>query len=1197
MKKPLLITLFFFLGLYDLQAQLLFTTLKPSDGLSSREVQCVFRDREGYVWVGATNGLNRFDGNHFKVWNKLSTGYPESLGEFVTTIIEHKDGTIWFGTNAGVGLLDKVKSEVTEVAIKNAGVGIKPTITNLAYDGNGRLWVGSTKGVMLERKGRLVPVSDIYPFAKGLDTVVCIHASFVYDSRRDCVWIGTTTGSYCLDIKKQQLFSAENNPGRLPILTKDVVNAIALSDSSIWFSNATKGVLCGYDTRSGSVQKIARINNNPSWNLNGGCNTLFFDDKGRLWISTWLYNSFIRYPDGSIVQIPYHRDRPYSIGYGIFNDAYQDVYGNIWLATINGLSKLTASDFIEDIVQAQSYSYFLDIDFANVNTLETDDAAWWLGKMDGLVRYDLKTKTFAQFVISQSNLRQNEIRSFRWIGGQLWCGTTNGIYLFDPKQKRFSKFTKWPSVLKEGGFVYWIRKDKNGNVWFSVWHEGVFRYDPKTGTCTSFRDNKVQWNALAATVSYAALEDSKGNMWIGTAGTGVGIVDPSLQKVSEPFSPGLRKIGVVSIAEDGQKHIWLSTARNGFIQCDLTGKILDSITRKDGLPSNVFNQLVVDDFGRLWAVSRENLVCIVPGTKEITKVDIPVNFSFNDHWISLAKRGKLLYATMLDNIVVINTEKYHQQLPKEAKPLLSAFRVFGKERPLQKKDTITLNYDQNFFSFDFASPFHREARSMQYAYKLEGFDKEWVYSGRKLTAAYTNVPSGSYTFLVKTIDGKGQWMQSAAKVHIVILPPFWKRWWFIGMLGAFVLLGLLWWVQVNSRRKQKNRLDETINYFANAVYGTNSITEICSDIARNCVSQLKFEDCGVYLLDERRGVLVQKAAFGLKNPKGHEMVNPVEIEVGSGIPGAAAKAGKPVFIGDTAKEKWYVPDSLQQSLELAVPVIHEGTLIGVIHTVHKRKRFFTDNHLKALSTIAAISANKIAEAKAEEIARESTIQLLEIKKLLAESQLMALRAQMNPHFVFNCLNSIQECIVTQKYGEASLYLNKFSKLFRSVLNNSGRALITLDEEINVLELYLELEQMRFGQSFGFTLHLDEELESEEILIPSMLLQPFVENALWHGLMHKDGDRQLFISFTKKSEQVFECIVDDNGIGRKQSLELKERQNKTKRHVSRGMDICKDRIDLLQKQGQHASLVIVDKYNNEGLATGTRVVIELFSFLQ
>ncbi|HYE56310.1 MAG TPA: histidine kinase [Chitinophagaceae bacterium] len=244
-----------------------------------------------------------------------------------------------------------------------------------------------------------------------------------------------------------------------------------------------------------------------------------------------------------------------------------------------------------------------------------------------------------------------------------------------------------------------------------------------------------------------------------------------------------------------------------------------------------------------------------------------------------------------------------------------------------------------------------------------------------------------------------------------------------------------------------------------------------------------------------------------------------------------------------------------------------------------------------------VQAKKSAERKAEQTAKESELQLLDIKKLLAESQLMALRAQMNPHFVFNCLNSIQECIVTQKYGEASLYLNKFSKLFRSVLHNSGKVLITLADEIEVLELYLSLEHMRFGKSFSYSIEVEEDMETDEILIPSMLLQPYVENALWHGLMHKGDNRNLGISFRKISEDVFQCEVDDDGIGRKKALELKEQQSKTKRHLSKGMSIAKDRIDLLQKQGHHAVLSIIDKHSPDGNPAGTKVVIELSAYLK
>jgi sensor histidine kinase YesM len=349
-------------------------------------------------------------------------------------------------------------------------------------------------------------------------------------------------------------------------------------------------------------------------------------------------------------------------------------------------------------------------------------------------------------------------------------------------------------------------------------------------------------------------------------------------------------------------------------------------------------------------------------------------------------------------------------------------------------------------------------------------------------------------------------------------------------------------------------------------------------------------------VDEKKNKLIKTAAYGAIHTKENELINPREIEMGEGIVGTVAKNGTYLLLHDTSKDSRYRIGDAHYYSELAVPIVHEGKTIGVIDSEHPSKGFFTMMHVKALSTIAAISANKIAEAKAEQAAKEAEIKLLEIQKLLAESQLMALRAQMNPHFVFNCLNSIQEFILTENYEEASLYLNRFSKLFRSVLNNSGKVMITLAEEKEVLEMYLSLEYMRFEKSFEYNIEIDEELEQDDIVIPSMLMQPYVENALWHGLMHKQGPRKLTIFFRQLNEDCLQCIVDDNGIGRKKALELKEEQGNTKRHVSKGMSISKDRVELLQKQGHHAVLEIIDKYDENNQATGTKVVIELSTYL-
>jgi ligand-binding sensor domain-containing protein/putative methionine-R-sulfoxide reductase with GAF domain len=1059
--------------------------------------------------------------------------------------------------------------------------------------------MNSNRGLFIEQNGKFVSVSRIYPFAKPLDTLSYIHAAFVYDTKRNFFWIGTTTGSYCLDLANQKLFSATNNPLKIPFLTKDVISSITLdADGNLWYSNSTQASLNHYSFNTLALRHITHINNNPTWNLGGGCNTLFFDTQGRLWISTWLYSAFIRYPNGRFEEIPYSRDLPHSIGYGFFNDAFQDQYGNVWLATINGLSRLDAEKFVETIVQAPSYRFYLTTGFANINAMQTEgDYSWWLGKMEGLVKYDLQTKKFERFIVSQKYLPANEIFDLKWINGELWCTTINGIQIFNTKTSRFRSFDGYTKDKKNGkGLVQWFLQDKEGWIWLSIWKQGIYRYHSTTGRSESIGPEHIEsGKGLHVTSSSYGFEDSDGKVWIATAEYGIRIFDRARQRFVEPASAHLQTLRVSSIAEDARKNIWLATTTNGIIKCNAAGGVIDSIDRKNGLPLNYFIDLTFDASGRLWTASRENLLCVSTDTKEVTKVDLPINFSFNDHWNSLLKQGNRLFATMLDNVVVMNTDNY-QKLPQNIKPLISGFYLSGKASSFSESG-IMLKHDQNFFSFDFASPFHKEAGAMQYSYKLEGFDEDWVNSGRRLTAAYTNVPHGQYRFLVRTTDEKGEWMKVFTAVPLIIHPPFWKTWWFISLISICAAVAIYMLYRVYNTQKRDKRMEGTIGYFANVHYGGKAINEICSDIAHNCASQLKLEDCVVYLMDEKQNLLFRKAAAGLSLVKDPEATKLTGIEPGRGIVGAAASTRKAVLSNDTAKDSRYqVGDELRLS-ELAVPIVHEGETIGVIDSEHSKKNFFHEYHVKTLSTIAAITASKIAEAKAEAAAKESEIQLLEIRKMYAESQLMALRAQMNPHFVFNCLNSIQECIVTQKYGEASLYLNKFGKLFRSVLNNSGKALVTLAEEIEVLDLYLTLEHMRFEESFTYTIYTDEELEADEILVPSMLLQPYVENALWHGLMHKEGRRTLFIGFLKKNEDVFECLIEDNGIGREKALALKEKQSKTKRHVSRGMTITKDRIELLQKQGHHAALQIIDKYGQCGEAEGTKVIIELSAYLR
>ena len=213
----------------------------------------------------------------------------------------------------------------------------------------------------------------------------------------------------------------------------------------------------------------------------------------------------------------------------------------------------------------------------------------------------------------------------------------------------------------------------------------------------------------------------------------------------------------------------------------------------------------------------------------------------------------------------------------------------------------------------------------------------------------------------------------------------------------------------------------------------------------------------------------------------------------------------------------------------------------------------------------------------------------QFEKNLAEVQMEALRAQMNPHFLFNSMNSINHYILKNESEKASSYLTKFARLIRQILHNSKSNSVLLSEELDALKLYIEIEQLRFDDGFDFTLHVDKEVQLDQIQVPPMLLQPYVENAIWHGLMHKDNNRKLTIRICKNNG-LLQLIITDNGIGREASKAYQQAPGKKK---SLGLQITSDRIALInQLYDTNTDIEIIDLKDRNGDSAGTEVVISL-----
>lgn len=257
----------------------------------------------------------------------------------------------------------------------------------------------------------------------------------------------------------------------------------------------------------------------------------------------------------------------------------------------------------------------------------------------------------------------------------------------------------------------------------------------------------------------------------------------------------------------------------------------------------------------------------------------------------------------------------------------------------------------------------------------------------------------------------------------------------------------------------------------------------------------------------------------------------------------------------------------------------------------RNEEIFQQSNKKLSDEVYEQTAEVINKTRELEKEREKKIKA-EYEKQLAESEMNALRLQMNPHFIFNSLNAIRYYILKEDSEKASDYITSFSKLLRMILQHSKQSIVKLSEELEALTLYLGFEQQRFENKFEFTISKGEEVWPERLMLQPMIIQPFVENSIWHGLMHKEGKGHLKIDLSLINEVTLQVIIEDDGIGRKEARRLEENQeNRT--YKSMGMQITRDRLKLMEKlRHGETGYEVVDLIDETGEALGTRVILKI-----
>ena len=1174
------------------QADIVFQHLNTANGLSYIGVTALCTDKKGNLWIGTGNGLNMFIGKSVEKY--FASEYPALQNSNVVHLTCDRFNRIWILTAGGhVTMLDE-KRQMHRVAIHNQEyIKILWILNSGVY---GPILYTSKGNYFLNKSARW----------NTHDSLTVKHFDFL-----------PVRGFSELNMKgRSRVFAYDDNYYLL--VHQDAFIKIKYSNNTVerkydypglrplikWERNS----LLAFDQNTSEIVSINMNTEEVSYLFRGLKDQYGREAKGRFnfairshgdkYVFTTQDNGICIFDksDSSLYSYRHHYADPSSLGTDNCSMLAADPEGWVFIATPpDGVSYFNTRETIKSkLLFTNNKGKGYDGLISGMST--TDNRTYYLGTEDGIIEWN-RINNLTRFIdLKDKNgaLLTDEIASITHDNmGNTWAaGLEMGLVVLD-KNKNTRKHFYYDKDNEASLKVRRISRVVRGPDEY-IWvcgTGGISRINP-----VNFHVDNLQNTPLSALDTMHVVPiifRDKNNLWIATSVYGLYHYDLTAKKLTEieSFRP-FKHYGILDFALEDQGNIYVGSKAGLFILYK-SGSV-KWLTQKDGLLIDRVEAVIRDKQNRLWLGNDIGLSCYSPSDSGLRTFDVRYGLSIYGFRVGSyfkMSNGEFFFGTPHGLQYFHPDSLYNKKIRLNVSVTKVETRKFTSG--VSGSELYSLKSNDNQVSFHFGTVDYSPHLRTYYQYKLEDLDKDWIEVVDQNSVRYNSLPPGNYQFKLRVSNDNINWQDSENIISVHVAAPFYGTWWF-RMIVLALGLGVIWYVINFYRKKQMQQSEEletqmVINFFASRINSYQKTEEILWDVVRNCISKLKFEDCVIYLLDEDRNVLVQKAAYGPKMARDYKIHQPIEILVGKGIVGTVAKTGRAELINNTELDERYIVDDARRYSEVAVPLIADDKVIGVIDSEHSKKNFFTQRHLTILSTIAVLCANQVQRSRAEEEKQKAKIEALEDNQKVTESRVQSLRLQMNPHFLFNALNSIQQMILANEEMVATKYLSKFSKLLRTVLVHSDKEFITLTEELEILRLYIDLESIRFKSSFNYSIECDEDMDTDEIKLPTLLIQPFVENAIWHGLMHKEGERLLSLKFSE-SEDSLVCTIEDNGVGRKRSAEIKMVQGHDKKHTSKGIQVSKERLQALNNTSGDNSLRIYDLEDEYGNATGTRVRI-------
>ncbi len=819
-------------GIANLRAQpkySKFSHLTVDDGLSSNRIRCVYRDSKDYLWMGTDVGLDRYDSYQVRQYRNNEKEQGSISSDILTCIFEDRGKNLWFGTYDGLNLYDPEKDNFKVFKYNPADKNslYSNSVTGITEDKNGNLWI-ITDGVCLNkwvpehqnfirypfeskkhdlsvRPSRMIAidskgkiwVASLSPGILRFDPESGTFTKYsdpytnpsdysyksIYIDNQDKIWIATDGNGFFSFDPSSNKFKHFGSGGHGKGTNQNLILDILPEDDRYLLLAVDQGGLNRFDKVSETFQYITYNQTNAEGLNNNGIWCLYKDREGILWIGTSGGGLNYYNPKKERFKLFRHdSDNPESLSYSFTGCFYEDHLGMIWVGTDGG----------------------------------------------GLNVYNPVTGKFKRFVHDPSDpfsISGNVIRGIAEDKDHdIWIGTWNaGLNRYDRKTGRFYHYMPEinnPSSIS-GRTIYNLKIDHNNILWLSIYNAGIDLFDVKKGVIRRFRPNPGVPGSISGINCWFYFEDSEKNMWICTQ-NGLSLYD-SLTSSFRAYHFPDDDIG--AIYKDKAGYIWVGSNTKGLFLCNKDGTILRTYDMSNVLPSNRIHAITQDNNGDIWFSSNFGLSRLNPEIQSIrnySKEDGLQGNQFYQQSFLKTRKGELFFGGYNGfNSFYPDSLKDNDFVPHV---YITDFQIFNKpvsygvpggqfQTSISEAKEIRLNWTQSVFSFSFTAINYTDPKKNQYAYRMEGFEKAWNYTdASRRYVTYTNLNPGEYTFRVKASNNDGLWNENGTSLKIIILPPWWKTWWFelIGISVIILAFTSFFLLRVRQLKNQKILLEKLV---------------------------------------------------------------------------------------------------------------------------------------------------------------------------------------------------------------------------------------------------------------------------------------------------------------------------------------------------------------------------------------------------